>query len=201
MFKVGITGGIGSGKTTVCRLFELQGIPIFYADSQAREIMNTDPLLIAGIKQAFGDDVYEDGLLNRSKLAALVFNNTIELQKLNSLVHPAVFRAFDIWIAQQKSRYVIKEAAVLFESGSYKDCDSTILVTSPKSMKISRVVKRDSVTEADVLKRMDKQLSDEEKEKLADFVIANNEKQLLIPQVLKLHKIFLDKIATINDNR
>lgn len=201
MLKIGITGGIGSGKTTVCRLFELQGIPVFYADTQAKEIMNTDELLISGIKQAFGDEVYKDGLLNRSKLAALVFNNNIELQKLNSLVHPAVFRAFDTWINQQKSLYVIKEAAVLFESGSYKDCDFTILVTSPKSLKISRVIKRDAVTEADVLKRMDKQLSDEEKEKLADFVIANDEKQLLIPQVLELHKIFLEKIAAINDNR
>ncbi|MBC7915206.1 MAG: dephospho-CoA kinase [Pyrinomonadaceae bacterium] len=194
MFKVGITGGIGSGKTTICKLFELQGIPVFYADTEAKMAMNTDNLLIQKLKSRFGDDIYSaDGLLNRSRLATLVFNHADKLVELNEIVHPAVFRLFDNWVAQQKSSYVIKEAALLFESNSYKDCDSTILVKSPQALKIARVVKRDSITEADVLKRMEKQLSDEEKEKLSEFIVLNDEQQLIIPQVLRLHDTFLER--------
>lgn len=198
MLKIGVTGGIGSGKTTVCKLFELQTIPVFYADMQARTVMHTDVQLVAAIKKTFGNDVYsDDGLLNRSKLAALVFNNEDELKKLNSLVHPAVFKAFYNWVEQQNAPYVLKEAALLFESGSHKDCDFTVLVKSPEFLKVSRVVKRDGVTEAEVLKRVNKQLSDDEKEKLSDFVIYNDEKQLLIPQVLNLHMEFLERSGWI----
>lgn len=192
MLKIGITGGIGSGKTTVCKLFQLQNIPVFYADQQAKEIMQTDKQLVDDLKAAFGMDVYsEEGILNRSKLAALVFNDKEKLQKLNSLVHPAVFKAFDTWVKQQTAPYVLKEAALLFESGSYKDCDYIILVKSPQDLKISRIIERDSITEADVLKRMNKQLSDEEKEQRSDFIIYNDEVQMLIPQVLELHGKFL----------
>jgi dephospho-CoA kinase len=199
MFKVGITGGIGSGKTTICKIFELQNIPVFYADLQAREIMNTDEQLITEVKEVFGADIYtSEGILNRSKLAKLVFNNASLLAELNSTVHPAVFRAFDKWVMQQTAPYVIKEAALLFESGSFKDCDATILVKSPYNLKIKRVVDRDSIAEADVVKRMAKQMDDSEKEKLCDYLLQNNEQELLIPQVLKLHHEFL-KSADLHD--
>ncbi|HEX8377981.1 MAG TPA: dephospho-CoA kinase [Pedobacter sp.] len=192
MFTVGITGGIGSGKTTVCKIFELQKIPVFYADLEAREIMSSDDQLIAEVKAAFGADIYtSERTLNRSKLARLVFNNDSLLAKLNSLVHPAVFRAFDKWVKRQTALYVIKEAALLFESGSYRDCQATILVKSPHDLKIKRVIERDSIGEADILKRMAKQLSDSEKESLSDYTLQNNEQDLLIPQVLKLHQNFL----------
>lgn len=189
---MGITGGIGSGKTTVCKIFELQKIPVFYADLEAREIMSSDDQLIAEVKAAFGADIYtSERTLNRSKLARLVFNNDSLLAKLNSLVHPAVFRAFDKWVKRQTALYVIKEAALLFESGSYRDCQATILVKSPHDLKIKRVIERDSIGEADILKRMAKQLSDSEKESLSDYTLQNNEQDLLIPQVLKLHQNFL----------
>ncbi|MBC8051704.1 MAG: dephospho-CoA kinase [Sphingobacteriaceae bacterium] len=198
MLKIGITGGIGSGKTTVCKVFELQKIPVFYADSQAKALMHTDQLLMEQIKNHFGSDVYsEQGVLNRKYLAAIVFSDEDMLKKLNSFVHPAVFRAFDSWVLQQSSPYVIKEAALLFESGSFKKCDFTVLVTSPENLKVSRIIKRDSITADDVLKRMNKQLSDEEKEELADFVLCNDEKQLLIPQVLNLHNEFLNRSSSL----
>ena len=198
MLKIGITGGIGSGKTTVCKVFQLQHIPVFYADTQAKIIMQTDLQLVADIKDAFGKDVYSPGgVLNRSMLAALVFSDEEKLKKLNSLVHPAVFKAFDKWVAQQEAPYVMKEAALLFESGSYKDCDYTILVKAPQRLKIARIMERDKVSESDVLKRMSKQLSDEEKELRSDFIILNDEQQMLIPQVLNLHEKFLNLSAEI----
>ena len=198
MLKIGITGGIGSGKTTVCKVFQLQHIPVFYADTQAKIIMQTDLQLVADIKDAFGKDVYSPrGVLNRSMLAALVFSDEEKLKKLNSLVHPAVFKAFDKWVAQQEAPYVMKEAALLFESGSYKDCDYTILVKAPQRLKIARIIERDKVSESDVLKRMSKQLSDEEKELRSDFIILNDEQQMLIPQVLDLHEKFLNLSAEI----
>ena len=199
MLRVGITGGIGSGKTTVCKLFELQGIAIFYADQEAKKAMSTDQQLMSDIRTQFGNDIYSsEGTLNRSKLASIVFNDDRQLAMLNSIVHPAVFRLFDEWVDQQTSAYVIKEAALLFESNSYKDCHSTILVKSPELMRISRVVKRDRITEQDVLKRMAKQLGDNEKEKLSEYVIINDERTLIIPQVLDLHSEFL-KRAQLND--
>ncbi|MBC7867410.1 MAG: dephospho-CoA kinase [Gloeobacteraceae cyanobacterium ES-bin-316] len=194
MLKIGITGGIGSGKTIICKLFELQKIPVFYADAQAKSIMHTDATLIAALKEAFGKDIYTDNILNRSKLAAQVFSDKEKLAKLNSLVHPAVFKAFDNWISQQEAPYLLKEAALLFESGSDKDCDFTILVKSPLDLKISRVVARDSVSEEEVQKRIKNQMSDEQKEVLADFTILNDEENLVIPQVLKLHQFFLNQV-------
>ena len=182
---------MGSGKTTICRFFELQKIPVFYADTQAKEIMHRDEQLIYGIKHAFGNEMYSGGILQKSKLAAVVFNDEEKLKLLNSLVHPAVFRAFDNWVEQQKAPYVLKEAALLFESGSYRDCKYTILVKSPHTLKISRIMERDSISESEIIKRMDKQLPDEEKERLADFIIHNNEQELLIPQLLALHQEFL----------
>jgi len=194
MFKVGITGGIGSGKTTACKVFEVLGIPVFYADTVAKEIMTQDALLIAGVKAAFGNESYfEDGKLNNKHIAGIVFNNELALAQLNALVHPAVFRAFDAWEATIPSTvpYTLKEAAILFESGSYKLCDTTILVTAPYEIKIERLMQRDGVTEEQVKARMDKQLSDEEKAKMANHFIVNDEQQSIIEQVLALHQQLL----------
>ena len=191
--KIGITGGIGSGKTTVCRIFELLGIPVFYADVAAKEVMHTDEELMNGIVDAFGVKAFSDeGILNRKYIADLVFNDKKALEMLNALVHPAVFRAFDTWLLKHKDQpYVLKEAALLFESGSYKMCTHSILVKAPEELKIKRVVQRDNITETEVRLRMARQFSDEEKEKMADYIILNDEKQLLIPQVLQLHESFI----------
>ena len=192
MLKIGITGGIGSGKTTVCRIFELLGIPVFYADAQAKLVMYTDEKLRDGIIHAFGFRSYlPDGSLNRKHIADIVFKDEGELSALNALVHPAVFRAFDHWALKQTAPYVVKEAALLFESGSDKMCDYTILIKTPDRIKIARVIERDHITEADIRLRMARQWTDEEKEKLADYILLNNEKLLLIPQVLALHERFV----------
>lgn len=194
MYKVGITGGIGSGKTTVCKIFEVLGIPVFYADTVAKQIMVSDPLLVAGITSTFGEESYTpDGKLNNKHLAGIVFNNEAELAKLNALVHPAVFRAFEKWEEQVDPivPYTLKEAALLFESDSYKMCDTSILVTAPIDLKLARVMQRDQVSADQVKARMDKQMSDEEKTKMADHFIFNDEKQSIIEQVLALHKQFL----------
>ena len=200
MYKVGITGGIGSGKTTVCKVFEVLGIPVFYADTEAKNIMIQDAELIAGVKLAFGEESYfEDGKLNNKHIAGIVFNNEAELSKLNALVHPAVFRAFDTWEASMNADvpYTLKEAALLFESGSYKMCDTTILVTAPAEIRIQRVMDRDQVTAEQVKARMHKQLSDEEKVKMADQFLINDEKHSIIEQVLALHHQFLKAAADL----
>ena len=193
MLKVGVTGGIGSGKTTVCKVFELLGIPVFYADDVAKSIMHTDQVLKTDILNTFGESAYtKEGTLNRSYISSLVFNNKLELEKLNSLVHPAVFRAFDNWLLEQKDApYVIKEAALLYESDSYKMCDESILVIAPTETKISRVKVRDGFSDEDVKLRMDRQFSDEMKIKFADHILNNDEKQLLIPKIIQLHQQFL----------
>ncbi|MFA6247427.1 MAG: dephospho-CoA kinase [Mucilaginibacter sp.] len=198
MFKVGITGNIGSGKTTVCKIFEVLGIPVFYADDAAKDVMVTDTELIAGIKQAFGNEAYfDDDTLNRKHIAGIVFNDKEQLAKLNSLVHPAVFRAFDQWVLhQKKAPYVLKEAAILFESGSYKKCDRTIMVTAPLGIRIKRVTTRDGITADEVKSRNDRQFSEEKKLALADDVIINDDTQLVIPQVLKLHELYLSLAQT-----
>ena len=200
MLKIGITGNIGSGKTTISRLFELLGIPVFYSDGEAKQVMTTDIQLIADIKQHFGTETYfSDGTLNRKHLSSIVFNNQAKLQMLNSLVHPAVFRAFDTWVLQHsEAPYVLKEAAILFESGSYKDCDYTILVTAPTAIRISRIVQRDGITEAEAHSRNAKQMPEEDKEKLAGFIIPNDNSQLIIPQVLALHQQFLNQAPTLS---
>lgn len=193
MLKIGITGGIGSGKTTVCKVFELLGIPVFYADTVAKSIMLTDSQLKAEIIDAFGSESYfDDGQLNRKYISSLVFKDQEQLNRLNELVHPAVFRSFDRWIAEHdKSPYVLKEAALLFESESYKFCDYTILVSSPEATRIKRVMKRDQVSKEEVLLRIKRQMADEEKLKLATYHLRNDEQKPLIPQILELHEQFL----------
>lgn len=198
MLKIGITGGIGSGKTTICKIFEVLGIPVFYADKVARQIMVEDAVLVEAVKLTFGEESYfNNGALNNKHIAAIVFNKAAELEKLNALVHPAVFRAFDSWIEQvpQHIPYVLKEAALLFESGSYKMCDQSILVIAPEALKLKRVTERDGITDDQVRARMDKQFTDEEKRLMADHIIHNNEQRSLIAQVIELHGTFLKTTA------
>jgi dephospho-CoA kinase len=185
MLKIGITGA--------ARVFELLGVKVFYADAEAKKVMVSDTLLIEGIKETFGNQAYlPDGQLDRKYIAGIVFNNDNELKKLNSLVHPAVFRAFDEWAkAFADESYVIKEAAVLFESRSYQFCDKTVLVSAPLQMRIKRVMNRDHVSQTEVEAREARQLPEEKKKLLADFILLNDDSQLLIPQILKLHQQLL----------
>lgn len=202
MYKVGITGGIGSGKTTICKVFEVFGIPVFYADTVAKQIMVEDAQLIEGIKSTFGKESYfGNGQLNNKHIAGIVFSNEAELEKLNALVHPAVFRAFDAWEEQVDASvpYTLKEAALLFESSSYKMCNTNILVTAPIDIKINRVMQRDKVTAEQVKARMDKQMSDDDKATMANHFIINDEAHSIIEQVLDLHKHFLNVVANSAD--
>jgi dephospho-CoA kinase len=191
MVKIGVTGGIGSGKTTVCRFFQLLGIPVFYSDEAAKALMNRDETLIGQIQEAFGTDVYLDGVLQRSVLASRVFHSEAKLQLLNSLVHPAVFRAFDRWVDKKSAPYVIKEAAILFESGSYADCQATVLVKAPENLRVRRIISRDGSPEQAIRDRMSRQMPEEEKERRATFLVYNDGSTLLIPQLLALHQQFL----------
>jgi dephospho-CoA kinase len=192
--QIGITGGIGSGKSIVCKIFAVLGIPIYDADSRAKAVMTTDGILISAIQKEFGTLSYkEDGTLNREYLAKEVFNDEVRLKKLNSLVHPRVAADFAHWLSKQVTKpYVIKEAALLYESGSYKANDKIIVVHAPESIRIKRVQQRDPHrSEEGIRDIMRNQLPEEEKMKRADFVVVNDESTLLIPQVLSLHTTFL----------
>lgn len=192
MLKIGVTGGIGSGKSTICQVFELLGIPVFYADAEAKKLMLEDEKLKSAISDTFGAASYlADGSLNRTYLAEIVFNDENQLASLNKLVHPAVFKAFNHWAEAQTAAYVVKEAALLFESGSYRLCDKNILVTAPEALKIARIIQRDQIGEEEIRARMARQMSDEEKLPLADIVLKNDEQELLIPQILQLNEQFL----------
>ncbi|UXD70488.1 dephospho-CoA kinase [Sphingobacterium faecium] len=188
--KVGIAGGIGSGKTIVCDIFKVLGVPIYNADLEAKLIMNKSDQVRQAIIATFGDQTYQNGILNREFLAAQVFNDADQLAKLNAIVHPAVIQAAEDWADAQTAPYSLKEASILFESGSYKKLDYTILVTAPVEIRIARVMARDQVTREQVLARVNNQLPDEEKAKLADFVIINDGIEALIPQVMALHHRF-----------
>ncbi|QNL49520.1 dephospho-CoA kinase [Olivibacter sp. SDN3] len=193
MLQIGITGGIGSGKTVVCKIFEVLGYPVFYADKEAQRVMKDDAQLVENIKSTFGEASYLDsGEVNRKFLADVVFHDQIKLAMLNQLVHPATIKAYENWVKEQKTLLVFKEAALLFESGSYKLSDMNVLVTAPLDLRIKRVMKRDNVSKDAVISRVNKQMEDFEKEKLADFVVVNNDQIALIPQVLKLHRYFID---------
>lgn len=190
--KVGITGGIGSGKTTICRIFKVLGVPVFDADQETKLLMQSDPALVSAIKNSFGSEAYdEQGVLDRAYLAGLVFNNEERLRELNKLVHPVAIQAAIDWANKQEAPYTLKEAALLFESGSYKHNDVNILVTAPEEERIRRVMLRDQVSRQQVLDRISKQMSEEEKLPLADYVIDNSGQVAVIPQVLALHELFL----------
>jgi dephospho-CoA kinase len=192
--QIGITGGIGSGKSMVCKIFGCLGIPVYDADSRAKSIMTTDGILVEQIKKEFGSLSYDaDGGLNRNFLSSAVFGNAEKLKKLNELVHPRVALDGDQWTAEQiGKKYVVREAALLFESGSYKKMDKIIVVTAPEPLRVKRVLVRDKQrTEEEVLKIIRNQIKEEEKVKKADFVLRNDETELLVPQVINLHQKFL----------
>ena len=195
MFCVGITGGIGSGKSLVCSILNKLGVPVYHADAEARRLMNSDPELRAAIVQMFGEGAYSGDVLNRKFLAESVFGDHERLARLNGLVHPAVGQDFIRWAAAQRGvPYVLEEAAILFESGAYKKMDLSVLVYAPRELRISRVMERDRVDREDVLKRMGHQLSEEELVPLADHLIYNDGTQMLLPQVIELHEKVLNRI-------
>lgn len=191
ILKVGITGGIGTGKTTVAKVFEVLGIPVYYADDAAKKLMNEDAELKEKLLLAFGEETYINGALNRPYLSALVFNNPEKLLLLNSLVHPATIADADKWMQQQTTYYSLKEAALLFESGANKHVDKVIGVYAPISLRLQRVMQRDNISEEAVKARIDKQMNEDKKMELCDYIINNDEQKLVITQVLKIHKRLL----------
>lgn len=191
MLKIGITGGIGTGKTTVCQIFELLGIPVFYADTVGKELMSYHPLVKEQIINLFGTEAYAlDNSLNRKHISDIVFKDQNKLTALNNIIHPAVKDAFRTWSKEQSNLYVLKEAAIMFESNSYLENDFNILVSSPLETRINRVIKRDHTNKENVMARIAKQMPEGEKEKLSDFIILNDEKAFLIQQVLTLDQKF-----------
>lgn len=189
--KVGLTGGIGSGKSTVARLFELLNVPVYYADAASKRLYHTNKELMANLKHHFGEDIYTADQLNRSRLAELVFNNPEKLELLNRLVHPPTIKDAEDWMLRQTAPYVIKEAALLFEAGSAQGLDYVIGVYAPVHLRIKRTMDRDGVSREEVQARMNRQIDEDIKMRLCDFVITNNEQQLVIPQVLQLHQQLL----------
>ena len=191
MKLIGITGGIGSGKSTIAKVFMSIGYPVYNSDTRAKELINSNEKLINSIKLSFGDDLYNSQGLDRKKMASIVFNNPEKLELLNSIIHPAVGRDFEKWIDSQNTSFILKEAAILFETGIYKSLHKIILVSAPQETRIERVIKRDNTNREEVLSRMNNQWSEEKKTELADYVIDNSGNKLVIPQVLEIIKQIL----------
>ena len=194
--KVGITGGIGSGKTIVCKIFETLGIPVYYADDRAKALMVEDKKLVSDIKNIFGEEAYlPNGELNRKHIADIAFHNPLKLKELNAVVHPAVLEDGNRWHAEQKDApYTLKEAALIFESDSYKNLDKIITVFAPQNVRLERVILRGgNLSKQDIEARMSKQLPEEEKMKRANFIIYNDGEQALIPQVMKIHQLLCNE--------
>jgi dephospho-CoA kinase len=189
--KLGITGGIGSGKTSVCRVFNVLGIPVFSADPEAREIMDNDRNIKGEINEIVGKNIYRDGQLNRMELASLIFNNSDLLEKVNSLVHPIVFEHFSRWTEKQTAPYVIMEAAILFESGASKLVDRVATVVAPMEERISRVIRRNILSRDQVLERINNQMTDDERIRMSDYVIKNSENDMIIPVILRINEDLL----------
>jgi dephospho-CoA kinase len=194
MLKIGLTGGIGSGKSTVAKVFETLGVPVYYADDAAKSLMNTDENLKAAIVQHFGAESYSNGQLNRKFIATIVFNNKEKLDLLNTLIHPATIKDAADWMAKQTAAYTIKEAALLFESGSAENLDYVIGVYAPQHIRIKRVMNRDGVSADEVKKRINRQINEEMKMKLCDFVIRNDDSELVLPQVMAMDKRFREEV-------
>ncbi len=189
MIVVGLTGGIGSGKTTVAHLFEELGVPVYIADVEAKRLTNTSKIIRRKLTALLGDKSYKNGTLNKKYVAEKIFSNPELLSKVNAIIHPKVKQHFTRWVKKQQSHYVIKEAAILFESGSYKDCDLIVVVTAPKEERIRRVMQRDNSSKREVLDRIKNQWDDKEKIKLSDFVIDNIDLETTRKKVLKIHTI------------
>ena len=185
---IGLTGGIGSGKSTVAKIFAQLGIPVLDADATAKVIMNEDHSVKTKLIELFGEDAYKENQLNRPYIAQLVFEDAFKLQQLNAIIHPITIQYAKDWASKQTAPYVIKEAALFFESGSSEGVEKIIGVTAPKHIRIQRVMQRDQMTREDVIKRMEHQLEDSLKMKLCDWVIQNDDMHLLIPQILAIHQ-------------
>jgi len=194
MIKLGLTGGIGSGKTTVAKIFESLGVPVYYSDYWAKELTNSNNEIVSKLKKEFGNEIYsKDNTLNKPLLSEIIFNDKSKLEIVNNIIHPIVRNHFDEWVkTQEKSdkKYIIKEAAILFESGAYKQVTKTIIVSTGLNLRIKRIQKRDNITESEILKKVASQMPEEEKIKLSDYIIYNNENDMLLPQVLKFHDKF-----------
>ena len=198
ILKLGVTGGIGSGKTSVCRVFSVLGIPVFSADNEAREVMDIDTSIMLRINTITGKNLYSSGSLDRSELAKLIFNNSRLLEKVNSLVHPVVFSRFREWVKRQDAPYVIMEAAILFESGADKIVDRIMTVVAPVEQRIERVIRRNMLTSDQVMERMRNQLDDEFRIQRSDYVVSNSENDMIIPAILKIHGELLQQVNKSN---
>lgn len=197
-FKLGITGGIGSGKTSVCRVFDVLGIPVFSADKTASEIMESESSIREKLNSIAGKELYLSGHLDRMLLASIIFNNISLLDMVNALVHPVVFDHFRQWVERQTAPYVIMEAAILFESGASKYVDRVATVVAPVEQRVERVIKRNKLTREQVLERMRNQMDDESRMKISDYVISNAENDMIIPAILKINDDILTFIKTLN---
>jgi dephospho-CoA kinase len=192
-FQIGVTGGIGSGKSLICRIFACFGVPIYDADSHAKELMTTDGILISQIKKEFGElSFLQDGSLNRNYLSKEVFSDADKLRKLNSLVHPRVAEDYSRWVEQHNGfQYVVKEAALMIEAKSYTSLDQLIVVSAPEETRIKRVLRRDKQrTEKQVREIINNQMPEKEKCAIADHVIINDDTTMVLPQVIALHQLF-----------
>lgn len=192
MKVLGLTGGIGSGKTTVARFFKELGVPVYIADDEAKKLMNSDPEVQKKIKEIFGEEAYKNGFLDRKFLATKVFKDKNLLEQLNSIVHPAVGKHFLKWKQRQHSEYVVYEAAILFEKGGYKKCDYNLLITAPLEVRVERLIARDRTTRKEIEARMNNQWPDEKKASLADFIIENKKLSIARTEVRKIHRFMLD---------
>jgi dephospho-CoA kinase len=196
MLKVALTGNMGSGKTVVCRFFEMLGVPVFYADIEAKKLYE-NPLIIQKVKTLFGKEVITpDGSVDKKALAAKVFSDKAKLKELNNIIHPKVHKMFDQWVKQHKRKpYCIQEAAIIFETGGYKRFDKTILVHAPEDVLVERVMKRDAISRTEVLDRLKNQMSQERKKELADYLLPNDNSMLLIPRILEIHSELMQHSA------
>jgi dephospho-CoA kinase len=194
MLIIGLTGGIGAGKTMVSNIFKTLRVPIYNSDNRAKYLMTNNNDLRKSLCYTFSNKVFNKNILNTNFLSNIVFNNALELQKLNNLVHPFVIRDFESWISKQKSKFVIKEAAILIESGAYKKVDKIILVIADKEIRIDRIKNRDNINKEAILSRIDKQISDKERMQYADFVIDNNENKSIINQVKNIYNEIRDEL-------
>jgi dephospho-CoA kinase len=197
MLKIGLTGGLGSGKSTVAHIFEVLGIPVYYADAASKRLMNEEGDVKTAVQNAFGKEAYPDGNLDRKYLSEIVFKDEKKLELLNSIVHPATILDAAEWMKKQSAPYAIKEAALIFESGSDKALDFVIGVKAPLTLRLQRAMKRDNISNEEAMARIEKQMNEETKISLCDFVVVNDEQHLVIPQVLALHESLLLKSKNI----
>lgn len=192
MIRFGLTGGIGSGKTTAARIFELLDVPVYNSDERARLISDNDNGTVRSVTELFGPEAYIEGSLNRPFIASLVFNDRDLLQQLNGIIHPALRSDYEAWVKQHADApYIIMESAILIEAGFTRDVDKIIVVSAPEQLRILRTMRRDSVSAADVRKRINAQLDDKSRLKYADYIISTDEKELLIPRIIRLHEHIL----------